>query len=540
MTRFAKWLALVVAAVVVLAIAVLVAVPYLVDTPRIQSLIASGASQALGRPVTFTSVSVSALPLPSVVLKELEVAEDPAFGTTPFLKLNEAEIRLRLWPLLLFRVELGDFVLKEPVISLVETADGRWNIASLGQGGEPEARASGRSRPAGGGGGPAAVLGSRVKIDQGLVIYESRAGGATSRYRVENLNLTLAGGPGPLAFHGDARLTPGDVAVKIADGTAGVNGARSLVEAPVRARLTLEGKDIRELVGTALGPEPAIAGGLKGTLTLGGTVGKPRAAGDVELTNLAITQTHAQCPEPKRRTLALGPLKLNATWEDARLAGRPVTAVIGKGAITTNLSATLDRGVRVQLEDLEIRTLPVEKVLVDFLCQGYAVTGPLDLSGKASARLDDLWNTLTGTGRFKLGPGKVVGAQALALLNTVVRLGGAVSSLVSGEVPASLFSSAFDYESIAGGYTVTNGLVSTRDLLLTSRALKASAGGTYALASGTMSVDLVVNTAGRQLRARVTGTTAAPVVSVAPGGILREAEQKKIEEGLRDLLKRFR
>lgn len=543
MTRFVKWLAVASVAIVVLAVAVLAAVPYLVDTPRIQSLIAGNASQALGRPVKFSSVSVSTLPLPAVVLKDLEVAEDPAFGTTPFLKLNQAEIRLRLWPLLLFRVELGDLVLKEPVISLVETADGHWNIASLGRGSEAEARAPGRTRPSGGAG-AGAVLPSRVKVDKGLVTYESRAGGTTSRYRVENLNLTLTGATVPLAFQGDARVKPGDLAVKITDGTVGVNGARSLVEAPLRARLTLDGKDIRELVATAMGPEPTLAGGLKGTLALGGTVGKPRASGDVELTNLAVTQTNPQCPEPKRRTLALGLVKLNTTWEESRLIGRPVTTEIGKGTITTNLSVALDRGVRVELGDLGIKTLPVEKILVDFLCQGYAVTGPLDLSGNTSARLDDLWNTLNGKGQFKLGPGKVVGAQALALLSTVLRLGGAVSALAGGELPTVLSSSAFDYETVAATYTVTNGVVSTRDLLLTSRALKASAAGTYALASGQMNVDLVVTTAGRNLKAKVTGTAASPSVSVAPASVLSESERKKLQEkvegGLQDLLKKFR
>ena len=39
------------ALVVVLALAALAAAPFLVDTPRVQALIASSASQALGRPV---------------------------------------------------------------------------------------------------------------------------------------------------------------------------------------------------------------------------------------------------------------------------------------------------------------------------------------------------------------------------------------------------------------------------------------------------------------------------------------------------------
>ena len=80
MRRLRIWLLTVVAVVVVLVVVVLIAVPRLVDTPRIQSLIATTTSQSLGRPVKFSGVTISLLPLPSVTLKDLEVAEDPAFG----------------------------------------------------------------------------------------------------------------------------------------------------------------------------------------------------------------------------------------------------------------------------------------------------------------------------------------------------------------------------------------------------------------------------------------------------------------------------
>lgn len=537
-----KWIAVAVAAVVILAIALLAAVPYLVDTPRIQALIASTATQALGRPVKFSSVSVSVLPLPAVVLKELEVAEDPAFGKGPFLKLNQAELRLKLWPLLLFRIEPGDFVLKEPTIGLLQSADGRWNIASLGQ--ASDGPAPSRPRTGGGSPGAATVLGTQVKIVDGVITYESRAGGQASRYRVEDLDLTLKPGGGPLAFQGNALVKPGDLSLKISEGIVSLDGARGLTEAPVRGKVTVDGKDIRPLVAGALGPEPAISGRVQGTLTLGGTVTKPRAAGDVELTDLAVTQTVPECGEPKRRTLALGPLKLNAAWADSRFTARPATTSIAKGSVTTSLTATMDDLIRVQLGDLAIKGLPIEKVLVDFLCQGYAVTGPLDLTGNASARLDALWTTLDGRGQFRLGPGKVVGAQALALLNNVVRVAGAVGSLLSGEVPSSALASALEYDSITATYTIDNGVVTTRDLQLAGRALNARAAGTYALATGAMNVDLTVSNGRRELKAKVTGSAASPSVRVAPAGLLTPREQEKlgerVGEGLQDLLRKLK
>src|SRR5437016_7747655 len=84
-----RWIAAAVAALLVLALAAAVAVPYVVDAPRVQSLIARSAAQALGRPVRLAALSVRVLPLPAVRLKNLEVAEDPRFGTKPFLRSEE-------------------------------------------------------------------------------------------------------------------------------------------------------------------------------------------------------------------------------------------------------------------------------------------------------------------------------------------------------------------------------------------------------------------------------------------------------------------
>src|SRR6267143_1774547 len=148
--RPVKWLVGVVAAVLVLVVAALILVPFLVDTPRVQALIASNASQALGRPVKFRSMSISVLPLPAVALHGLEIAEDPQFGTEPFLKLETGKVRLKLLPLLTGRVEPGEIKLRRPVIRVIQTADGRMNISTLGTGTKEQPKASERAPRSGG------------------------------------------------------------------------------------------------------------------------------------------------------------------------------------------------------------------------------------------------------------------------------------------------------------------------------------------------------------------------------------------------------
>ena len=143
-----KWLLIGVGLLAGLAVAAIVALPWLLDTPAVQAQVAQAVSHALGRPVRFASLSVSALPVPTVRLKDLRVAEDPAFGTDPFVTVGEGRVRVRLWPLLSGRVELADLTLMGPRIALVKDAAGRLNIASLGvPAHSPRRRRSERRRP---------------------------------------------------------------------------------------------------------------------------------------------------------------------------------------------------------------------------------------------------------------------------------------------------------------------------------------------------------------------------------------------------------
>jgi AsmA family/AsmA-like C-terminal region len=540
--RALKWLVGIAAAIVLLAIVAAIALPYLVDTPRVHALIATNASQAVGRPVTYASLSIAIFPLPAVELHKLEIAEDPQFGTTPFLTLETGRIRLKLRPLLSGRVEFGDITLVKPLISVIQSADGRLNVASLGATGETKT-APRSGKPSGGGaGGAMAGVAAQINITQGAVTYVARGKeGRGTPYRVQDLDLTLAGQSMQLNFKGGLKVVPGDLAVKLADGVVALNGAKNVSDAPIRGRVTIDGKDVSRLVAAAAGPTPAISGPIAGTFVLGGTVAAPKVTGDVEMASPSVTQTNAACPEPKQRTLSLGAFKVaGASYSNDRFQSRPVTTSIGKGTISLNLTATLDQGVRVQVGDLALKGIPVERVMVDFLCQGYAVSGPLDLTGAATFGAADIFNTLDGAGDLRIGPGKVVGPQALALIGTVVRVGGAVSSLLASDLSPNLFASPVDFDSITGTWKVTNGVLSSKDLLYSSRVMKIGVVGEYGLATGRVNADMRVNHGKGEIRAKVTGNAASPSVRVDPASIIGEGGRQKVEEGIQDLLKRFK
>jgi hypothetical protein len=176
-------------------------------------------------------------------------------------------------------------------------------------------------------------------------------------------------------------------------------------------------------------------------------------------------------------------------------------------------------------------------VLVDFLCQTYAVNGPLDLDGRLAFRPADLWRSLEGQGHLRIGPGKVVGGEALDLLSGVARLVGPVL----GGADPTVVSVPVDFDSITGTYTIDRGVVTTRDLLYTARATKVGVAGTYALATGRLDLDVRVQSQQREVQAKVTGTASSPSVRVAPTALLRQLPPPaEVEKGLQDLLKRFR
>jgi uncharacterized protein involved in outer membrane biogenesis len=537
-----KWIIAVIAAVVVLAAAAIAAVPYLVDVPRVQALIATNASNALGRPVRFASLSVSVFPLPGVTLHKLEVAEDPQFGATPFLTLDTGRLRLKLRPLLAGRIEFAELVLAKPVITVIRDTHGRLNVATLGPAAEPRTPATRPSRGATASGGAAVVvLPGTLKISDAVVDYVAQAhGNAPARYRVEHLDLTMTGAGPQISFMGRARVMPGDLALTIADGMVTLTPAHSLTDAPVRATVTLETGDVSGLTAAATEPALGIAGALKGRLAVAGTVGAPTAAGDVKLSKLVVARTNPHCAEPKRRTFTIPSLSLASEWRDGHLVAQPMRAELGKGTVAARLDVDIEHGMRVRFDDLAVKALPLDTLLVDFLCQSYAVTGPLDLTGSLAFAAARPLETLSGPGSLKLGPGKIVGKQALSLIGNVARVGGTVSSLLNADLPPSTFDSPVEFDSITGTYRIADGVATTRDLLYTSRTMKVAIAGDYGVASGAMSLDMTVSFGRGEVQAKVTGTSASPSIRISPTSVVRNIDQKKVESGLKDLLKQFR
>lgn len=520
-----RWLLVALAALVVLVVGTLALLPLLLDTPTMQGYIAQTAGHAVGRPVKFASVSVSLLPLPHVNLKSLEIADDPRFGTTPLLRVGEVRVGVRVRPLLSLRIEVASVTLQDVEVELVERG-GRWNFAALSAAPAP-AKPAARSVPGiPGSAAMGSVMVSRVGVKNGAVNVR-RPDVKNGDLRIEGLDATVSGvGGSELGFRGEARLEPGGLHLRNVQATVGMRGA----ETPIKASLDLEGTDIAPLA-RAFFAVPALSGPIKGTIQVSGTLARLTGEGAVDVSRLTVTEERRGCPPPVRRHLVLDQVHAPVRLTPASLESFPVKARLGQGSIAFNLVAGLDASPQVTLTDIKIAGVQLQPVLQDFLCQGFAVSGPLDLTGEMSMRSADMLRTMNGAGQFKVGAGRVVGEGALKVVRDVLAAGNVLDMALRGKL-AGPGKTALDFDSITGSYKIVNGIARTDDVLYQGRELRVTVAGTYGLADGRTDMKVVATQGRNQLRAQVTGSGGS--LRVVPTGVnVKEpAEVKKLLDRL--------
>ncbi len=499
---------------VLLVVATLAALPWFLNTPAFHAYVSQSAAHALGRPVKFASLSISPFPLPTVRLRGLQVGEDPAFGPDPFVTVGEGTVGIRLKPLFSGRVELADVTLEEPRVELVEDNRGRWNWASLGV---PAASPGGAPRSGGRTGSPAtgAVLLSRVSIVNGTMRYR-KLGTKGSDLQLEKVNLAVSqtAPGGALRLSGDVVVQPGSVGLKISEASLSPAGARSLAEMALKATVDVEARDVSQLARGVVS-STAVAGAMNGRLLITGTPARIVVAGAMGLERLAFSEDRPQC-QPRRRQLVLGDLRIPVTYAGLALDSGPIEAKVARGTVSLRLAVGLGPAPTVAFKDVKVKDVELGTILIDFLCQPYAVTGPVDLTGQARLGLADPWRTASGSGRLRIGPGKVLGKEVVTLLNDVVGLTGVVSSVLS---PERRFrpGSPLDFDSITASYRINSGVVKTEDLLYEATGVKVAASGTVALYDGRVNMDVTLTQGPNQVKGVVSGTTGA--LKVIPTGV---------------------
>jgi uncharacterized protein involved in outer membrane biogenesis len=494
------------AGLLLVASAVVLALPTLLDLPRFQSLLRSEASRVLDRPVRFERVSLAYWPLPAVRIRGLTVANAPGLGADPLLAVDDARIRVRLLPLLRGRLQLGEIVLEKPRVILEQRRDGSWNLPVPG---------SGRSASAA----PAAplVLVSRLRLREGQleIRIPGQSGAGPSARIVDRIDITLEdlGWTDPIRLEIAARLPGGGLAVKV-EGQVGPLAAAGSDLAGLPARLTAR--------FTAEEARPDAPGGFglsgrgEGELRAEGPLGSLTGGGRLSFARLVVTARPEACAGRPARPLVLEGVELPVQIAGPRLAIEPFALRLGGGTARGGAALSLQGGVpAIRLADVRLQGVAAEPLLVDFLCQPYAVTGRLDAAGEGSfaGTGPDLLRSARGTWQVQVGPGRLVGPAIVTLLAGAVRVGGAISS---GPLPAS---PDFDSLSAAGG--VGGGQVQVRQLAVQNRRVQLTGSGTYGLLDTRLSFDFQVRAGKTSFGVKVTGTAREPAYQVAAGGLLK-------------------
>ena len=498
--------------VVVLAGAFLLSLPYLLDLPRIQALLRAEASRLLDRPVRFERVSLGFWPLPAVRVRGLTVANASGFGPDPLLTVEDARVRVRLLPLLRGRLQFGEVTLARPRVVLEQRRDGAWNLPG------PAA-----ARPA-----PAAplVLVSRVRLEDGRVEIRlpQEAGETAAAHLVDRIDVILEdlGWAQPIRFRMAARLPGGGLTLAV-EGQVGPLAAAGADLAALPARFSA--RFTAEESRPAAGPGFALTGRGEGEVHAEGPLGNMAGGGRLAFARLTVAHSPATCGrshEPHR--LVLESVELPVQIAGAKVTVQPFGLRVAGGSVRGGAVLTWRAGVpSVRLADVRVQGVTAETVLVDFLCQPYAVTGRLDGAGDVafSGSGADLLRSARGSWQVQVGPGRFVGPAVLTLLSGAVRVGTALYSIVNLDALTSLFASPLEFQSLSAAGSVGGGQVHVRQMAMQSRLLRLSGSGTYGLLDTRLDFDLDVQTGRSAFGVKVAGTAREPSYRPVSRGLFR-------------------
>ena len=107
--------------------------PPWINVNRFRQRVVQAISQALGRNVSASEISLRLLPRPGLVLSNFVVADDPQYSPEPMLRADEVAAYIRLSSLWRGSLEIGTLSLDNPSLNLVRRADGHWNVEELVQ-----------------------------------------------------------------------------------------------------------------------------------------------------------------------------------------------------------------------------------------------------------------------------------------------------------------------------------------------------------------------------------------------------------------------
>ena len=247
-----RWLRIAGTAVAVFLL-ILIALPFLVNVNSFRPKIESEASAALGRQVSVGSLSLSILS-GGVRIEDIMVADDPAFGKSPFVTAKSLKVGVELIPLIFSKqINVTGVTLDSPQITLLKTSSGKWNFSTIGGASGKkgsESSTSGESTP------PSLSI-AKLNVKHGTVsIGNANSSVKPAIYNDVNISVQDFSLTSPFSFTMTAQL-PGSGDAKIS-GKAGPISAGDAMKTPLSTTVKVKNMSIGAL--GVIDPATGIAG----------------------------------------------------------------------------------------------------------------------------------------------------------------------------------------------------------------------------------------------------------------------------------------
>jgi AsmA protein len=396
-------------------IIILLCVPLFIDANSFRPRLESELTTALGRQVKVGNLSLSVFS-GSVTADDLSIADDPSFGTAPFVKAKSLKVGVELLPLIFSKaLDVTDLTLKQPEINLVRSQDGqRWNFSSLANSGAsntPSQSNAASSTPN--------LSVDKLKVSDGRVNISQMGSSQPQRvYDKVDVEVSHFSFTNSFPFKLSMNLPAGG-SLKL-DGNAGPINASNTALTPLQAKVTVTHMNLA--TSGFIDPASGISGiaDFVGTIKSDGHQALTDGALKVEQLKVAAKGTPA--PKPVE-------LQYSATYDLTKQTGTITKGDIIVGKAIAHLSGTYDahstatsvnlklNGQGLPVDDLEA-VLPAVGVILPPGSQLKGGTLAVDLAAVGPV------DKLVTTGTIRLENSALAGFNLGSKLSSISALSG--------------------------------------------------------------------------------------------------------------------
>lgn len=414
MKRILKWIAIVIAVLIVIALAL----PFLIDVNTFRPQIESQLTEALGRKVTVGNLKLSILS-GSVGADDIAIADDPSFANTPFIRAKALNVGVELMPLIFSKqLHVTELSLTEPQVTLLRAPSGRWNYSTLGGNAASKPATPATSSDANSFQQNLSV--AKLTIKDGRVsIAETKAPVKPHVYDNVNIEVKNFSFASQFPFTLSAKL-PGGGTLKL-DGSAGAINPNDTAQTPLQAKLEVKKLDLGK--SGFVDPSAGIAGvaDFDGTLISDGKV--VQTSGTITADSLKLSPKGTPGKTPVR-------VRYATAYELQKQTGRLTQGDLSVDKAVAKLGGTYDLSGESPAVNMKLNAdnMPVDDLVTMLPPMGVVLPSGSSLKGgtlSADFTIVGPVERLVINGPVKLVNTKLAGFDMGSKLSAISSLGGA-------------------------------------------------------------------------------------------------------------------